>query len=308
MKVCRDIDSLDTAYPVITTGMFDGVHRGHQKILNRLKQAASEFKAAPVILTFWPHPRMVIYPQEETKLLTTLEEKLDIFENTGIKHTIVQPFTRELSVLGSDEFVEQVLMKKLQVKCLVYGYDHRFGSKKKNENIVIQEIAERYGFDAIRVDELNVEGVNISSSKIRNALYAGNVSKAAGYLGYKYFINGTVEGGMKLGTRIGFPTANISNIDEHKLIPCKGVYAVKVYVNNRLHKGMMNIGTRPTIDKSNTQTSLEVHIFDFNKNLYDKPIRVEFVDRIRAEQKFNSLSELKNRLADDKTTALKLLA
>ncbi len=284
---------------VVTTGTFDGVHVGHQVILNRLKKIAQNINGETVLLTFFPHPRMVLYPEDdELRLLNTIEERIQLIEKAGINHLIVHPFSKEFSRLSSVTFVRDILANKIGATKLVIGYDHHFGRNREGSFEHLKEYAPLYGFDVEEIPAQEVQQINISSTKIRNSLINGEINAATQFLGYHYNITGKVIKGKKVGREIGFPTANIKVKDWYKLIPKQGVYAVKVFIDGEKFSGMLNIGTRPTLN-GNKQT-IEVNVFNFNKIIYDKVIKIVFYERIRNEQNFNTLPLLKEQLIKDK--------
>lgn len=307
MKVYSSIeDFVKPSKAVVTIGTFDGVHIGHQKIIQRLRETATSDNGETVILTFFPHPRMILHPEDTNlHLLNTLDEKIALLRKAGIDHLIVHPFTKSFSELGYKEFVEEVLVKKIGVKKLVIGYDHRFGNKREGSFDLLKEIAPGLGFGIEEIPEQDVNQVAVSSTKIRSAIASGDMSMANDYLGKPYALCGTVVEGDKLGRIIGFPTANIAVDQPYKLVPADGVYAVKVHVEGHIYGGMMNIGNRPTVD--GRRHTIEVHLFEFNNDIYHKPILIEFWSRLRNEVKFNSIEQLKLQLAQDEHDAHSIL-
>ena len=301
MKIYTNFDAIGhIPNPVLTIGTFDGVHVGHQKIIEQLNHRAEEVGGESVLFTFFPHPRMVIHPTSHgIKLIQTQEEKIEKLARLGLKHLIVFPFTREFSELTADEFVSQFLVSKLHVHTIIVGYDHQFGKNREGNLQFLQSRASKYGFLVEEISAQEINDVNISSSKIRTALAKGDISTTNHYLNESFELSGTVVHGNKLGRTIGFPTANICVDDPLKLIPGNGVYGVKVTLENgELHTGMMNIGTRPTLDASMT-THIEVHLFDFSGDIYNQKIRVSLIERVREEQKFANVEALKQQLAQD---------
>ena len=291
---------------VVTSGTFDGVHLGHQKILNRLNEVASETKGESVVITFYPHPRSVISPDNKTiNLLSTLDEKIELLEKNGVNHLVIIPFTREFSELSSEEFIQKILIETIGTKTLVIGFDHRFGKNREGGFDYLKENKARYGFEIEEIPRHDLENVGISSSKIRKALLEGEVPTAHHFLGRNYSVSGVIVKGKQLGRTIGFPTANIQVREIAKLIPADGVYAVKVYYCENEFGGMLNIGNRPTVD--GTFKTIEVNIFDFDQEIYGESLKVEFIKKIRNEQKFNGLEELKAQIARDKETCKALL-
>ncbi|WP_423130583.1 bifunctional riboflavin kinase/FAD synthetase [Gaoshiqia sp. Z1-71] len=308
MKIYHDIDDFRVQNPVLTIGSFDGVHRGHFKIIERLKEIACQNKGESVIFTFYPHPRLVLFPDEgNLRLLTTLDEKIRLFEKAGIEHLIVFPFTKEFSDLSYTDFVREILVKKLKIKSLVVGYDHKFGKNREGGFEMLKNLSLVFNFQVEKLDVLLMDDINISSTKIRDALQQGNISRANKYLGYPFTLHGTVVEGQKLGRKLQFPTANIEASDPHKIIPGFGVYAVFVNVGAQKFMGMLNIGTRPTVNKNADSRSIEVHILNFDGNLYKKQIELEFIQKVREEQKFASVEELKLQLEKDKKSVQRIL-
>lgn len=291
---------------VVTSGTFDGVHLGHQKILNRLNQVADLTNGQSVVITFYPHPRSVISPDNQiVKLLSTLDEKIGLLENSGVNHLLIIPFTREFSELSSEEFIQKILIETIGTKTLVIGYDHRFGKNREGGFDFLKANKEKYGFDIEEISRQDIENVVVSSSKIRNALQEGDVPSADHFLGRNYSVSGLIVKGKQLGRTIGFPTANIQVREIAKLIPSDGVYAVKVYYKDDIFGGMLNIGNRPTVD--GTYQTIEVNIFDFDQEIYGENLKVEFLQKIRNEKKFNGLDELKAQIAKDKITCKGIL-
>lgn len=307
MKVYTNIaDFKNVKNPIVTTGTFDGVHLGHQKIISRLKDVAKQEQGETVLLTFYPHPRMVLFPDDnELKLLNTQEEKIKLLENYGIDHLIIYPFTKEFSRLTSVEFVRNILVNSIHTKRLVIGYNHHFGRNREGSFEHLKEFGPIYGFDVEEIPAKDIDSIEISSTKIRQALQSGDVETATAYLGHTYSLTGKVVKGQQLGRTIGYPTANISVEDKYKLIPADGVYAVKVEHNGKSFGGMLNIGNNPTIVGKGR--SIEVNIFDFTEDIYGDDATIYFIKRLRDELKFNGLDELKNALATDKLNALKIL-
>jgi riboflavin kinase/FMN adenylyltransferase len=292
---------------VVTSGTFDGVHLGHRQILKRLQQIAQQSSGESVVLTFWPHPRLVLYPEDgdDLKLLNTFDEKAILLADSGIDHLIRIPFTKEFSQLSSQDFIQQILIDKLNTKKLVIGYDHKFGRNREGSFEHLKANAHQYGFDIEEIPRQDIEEIGISSTLIRNSLLEGKVEVSNQYLSSSYTLTGEVIEGDKLGRTIGFPTANISVANPHKLIPAIGVYAVKVLVNNRVFKAMLNIGYRPTVDGS--KKTIETHLFDFKQEIYGQSITIQFVKRIRDEFKFSSKEALKEQLTKDKRLVIDLL-
>lgn len=309
MKVHYDLNTFNAKKPVITIGVFDGVHLGHKKVISSLLNISKNEQGESVIVTLWPHPRLVLSDEIETlRLLNTLEEKEILLEKQNIDHLVILPFTKEFSKKSACKFTEEILVNKLHVNHLLIGHDHHFGKDRAGDFRDLKDCAERYNFMLTRVNPEKTNGASISSTKIRKHLLEGNLEKANKYLGYEYFIRGKVIGGNRIGKKIGFPTANIEISDSYKLIPGDGVYAVSTRIGQHLYKGMLNIGKRPTIDKHGYRKTIEVHLFEFNENIYHKTISIHFIKRIRDEEKFDNVDQLVEQLKEDKATALKILS
>lgn len=292
---------------VITTGTFDGVHEGHQVIINQLKNIANKIGGETVLLTFFPHPRMVLYPDDnELRLIDTIDERKVLLEKAGIDHLIIHPFSKEFSRLSSLDFVRNVLVNQLGVHTLVIGYDHHFGKNREGSFEHLKEFSPVYGFEVEEISAQEVQQVNVSSTKIRNSLLEGEINAANQFLGHPYLFTGTVVRGDQIGRKIGFPTANILIDEWYKLIPANGVYAVKILLKGSVYMGMLNIGNRPTI--KGKEKTIEVNIFNFNDDIYNNEIQIEFYDRIRDEQKFEGLTDLKNQLSIDKEKAIQVFS
>lgn len=308
MKVYYSIEEFKTVNKTaVTIGTFDGVHTGHNVIIEQLKNAATKIGGESVILTFFPHPRMVLYPDDnELRLLNTIEERTEMLRRAKIDHLIIHPFSKEFSRLSSTEFVRDILVNKLNVSTLVIGYDHHFGRNREGSFEHLQELAPLYDFNVEEIAAQEIQQVNISSTKVRISLSNGEILAANQFLGYNYFIKGIVIEGNKMGRTIGFPTANIKVDQWYKLVPSKGVYAVRVKLDNRTFDGMLNIGNRPTLNKNDNET-IEVNIFNFEEDIYNKEIQIEFYERIRDEQKFNNLDALKKQLEIDKQKVIQIL-
>ena len=291
---------------VVTSGTFDGVHLGHQKILARLREITLASAGESVVITFWPHPRTVVSSDSSNlKLLSTIDEKIELLAANGVQHLLIIPFTRQFSELSSEDFIQQILIDTIGTKKLVIGYDHRFGRDREGGFEYLRANASRYGFEIEEIPRQDVEATGVSSSKIRIALTEGHIQTANSLLGREYSLSGTVVKGKQLGRTIGYPTANILPEESYKLVPANGVYAVRVGYGQEVFKGMLNIGTRPTVD--GTFRTIEANIFDFDRDIYGEQLSVAFVSYIRNEQKFNGLDALKTQLALDKQTAAGLL-
>ena len=307
MQIYRHINDFPkNTCPVLTLGTFDGVHMGHQKILAHLRNIAETTDGKVTLLTFYPHPRKVLFPEmTDMQLLSTLDEKCNLLEKYGVQQLIIQPFSRDFSMLDHDDFIKNILVDKLGVKTLVIGYDHQFGHNRKGSFKDLQELAPSMGFNVVEIPKQDIEATAVSSTRIRKALFRGEVELAAHLLGYDYTISGQVVKGNQIGRTIGFPTANINVEDPEKLIPANGVYAVMVNVNGQLHRGAMNIGTRPTFD--NGERKLEVFLLNFDKDIYGERITVHFKFRLRDELKFPSVDKLIEQMNVDIRTTLELL-
>jgi riboflavin kinase / FMN adenylyltransferase len=294
--------------PVISIGVFDGVHKGHAAVFTRVRQRAMELEGESAIVTFWPHPRFVLGKNEnDLKLLTTLDEKKLLIRRHGIDHLFILPFTREFARLPACSFVRQYLVEGAGLVHLVFGYDHHFGRKREGNFENLRQCATLYGFGIEQLEPVTQDGVRVSSSAIRTALSVGNVKLASQLLSYDYSIRGTITGGRRVGRILGFPTANVEPEDRTKVIPADGVYAVIVTVGKKSFMGMMNIGIRPTLNESQVSKSLEVHLIDFDGDIYNQSLTISFIERIRDERKFGNLGQLKEQLAKDKALAIKIL-
>ena len=298
MKIVREFENYTENTPkVLSLGMFDGVHFGHISIINLLKSVAQENNLETAILTFWPHPRKVFNPNDEIKLLNTLNEKLNLLENANLDVVFLKSFDENFRNLTGEEFVRQILVQKLNVKHIIIGHDHVFGKNKSGNFELLQKLSKELDFVVQQLDAVKEGEFNISSTKIRNCLANGNIIGANKMLGYHYSVSGKVIDGKKLGRTIGYPTANIE-VDELKLLPKKGAYIVEVYVKNKFYKGMLSIGTNPTVNGD--KLTVEVYILDFNEDIYGQEITVKFRDFLHDEIKFEGLEKLIERLDEDK--------
>ena len=308
MIVYRGLDDLQPLpNAVVTSGTFDGVHRGHQTILMRLTEVAKESNGQSVLITYWPHPRTVVAnDSQELKLLTTLDEKIELLDQAGVGHLVVIPFTRSFSQLTSEEYIRQILIDKIGTKKLVIGYDHRFGRDREGGFDYIRAHQHEYGFTVEEIPRQDVAAVGVSSSKIRAALGEGNIDTANRFLGRPYALTGTIVKGRQLGRTIGFPTANMQVDDATKLIPAHGVYAVDVLYAGQTLGGMLNIGFRPTV--AGTSLTIETYIFDFDKDIYGEHLTLRFRAFLRPEQKFDGLPALVAQLKQDEDSARAVLA
>ena len=307
VKVHRGFDSnTDINNPAITVGMIDGVHLGHRSILNELIKQARKFNGESVVITFWPHPRSVV-SDSPVSLLNTLDEKLAIMQEIGIDHVFVIPFTREFSDASPEHFIKHLLFENLHFKAFIVGYDHHFGKNRSGDFEMVNKLSESLNFKAIQVPALQMDGINISSTKIRQALLSGEIVKANKFLGYPYSLSGTVIKGERLGHQLGFPTANLKT-PAGKLIPANGVYAVKVLCRTgKIFHGMVNIGTKPTVNFDTKKLFVEVHLFNFSRDIYGETITLSFIQRIRDERKFTSTNELKAQIEKDKIAILQTI-
>lgn len=307
MKIFNSITSFRATKPtIVTIGTFDGVHLGHRKILEQITKTAEALNCESLVLTFFPHPRMVLQEETEMKQLNTLSEKVMLLDNLGVDHLVIHPFDKDFSQLSAEEFVKNVLVDVFNVKKIIIGHDHRFGRNRTANIDDLIIFGKKYAFEVEQISAEAINEVSISSTKIRNSLSKGNVELAAIYLGYDYSLTGIVCRGKQLGRTIGYPTANIQIDESYKLIPLNGVYVAKSIVNNTIVYGMMNIGTRPTIEGT-TQT-IEINFFNFEQDLYNQKITVSLLKRMRSEQKFESVDGLKTQLGVDKITAQKYIS
>jgi len=306
LKIFNSIKSFNATKPtIVTIGTFDGVHLGHCKILEQITKSAHSMHCESLVLTFFPHPRMVLQEDTEMKQLNTLDEKIALLDNLGIDNLVVHPFDKEFSRLTAEEFVKKVLVDVFKIKKIIIGHDHRFG---RNRTATIDDLinfGETYGFEVEQISAKEINEVSISSTKIRNALLEGNIELATNFLGYDYSLTGIIIKGKQLGRTIGYPTANITIEEDYKLIPNNGVYIAKSVLNGKTVFGMMNIGTRPTVD--GTKQTIEINFFDFKQDLYGQKITISLLHRMRSEQKFESIVALKNQLGKDKKTALSFI-
>lgn len=307
MKIYHDIgDFARLGCAVVTSGTFDGVHLGHQKILHRLRETALKMSGETVVITFWPHPRLVLNPFDtQLKLLSTFEEKCELLREYGVQHLLRIPFTREFSQLSSGEFIRRVLVDAIGTNKLVIGYDHHFGKNREGSFEQLKENGPQYGFGIEEIPRQEVDHIGVSSTKIRTALEAGDVETATHLLGRPYSLTGRVVMGDRIGRTLGYPTANLEIDSAHKLIPADGIYAVTALLEHRPLKGMMYIGNRPTIE--GTKRNIEVHLFDFNEDIYGETLTVYLHARTRGDAHFEDLEQLKQQLHLDKAETLKVL-
>ena len=307
MREITDITTFTTQQPtVLTIGTFDGVHLGHQKIVERVVTIARQEGLLATVFTFFPHPRMVVQHDKGLKLIHTLEEKKQLLQQLGVDLLVVQPFNEAFAQLTAEEFVSSILVQRLNVKKVIIGYDHRFGRNRTANIDDMRLFGKKYRFAVEEISVQEVDEVSVSSTRIREALNKGDVTTAEHYLGTPYSLTGRVVHGLKLGRTLGYPTANIQVTEDYKLIPKDGVYAVYSYIRGRKVYGMMSIGKNPTIEGKGA--SIEVYFFDFNGDLYDQKLTIEFVQYLREEQKFATIDLLKKQLQDDETAARKAIA
>ncbi len=292
-------------HTVLTIGTFDGVHIGHQKIIKRLVEISEIKNLTPSLLTFFPHPRMVLQKDANIKLINTIDEKKDILKQFGISNLVIKEFTKEFSRLTAEDFVKNILVDHLKAKHIIIGYDHHFG-RNRNANIEdLKQFGKDFDFEVEEISKQDINDVAVSSTKIRAALQEGNIKTANTYLGYNFMLTGKVIDGKKLGQTINYPTANLHIEETYKLIPKHGVYIVKSIIDNITVYGMMNIGHNPTVNGKHQ--TIETHFFDFNKDLYGQNLKIELLQRLRDEQKFNSVQELQSQLHIDKKNALEFI-
>lgn len=291
---------------VITIGTFDGVHLGHRTILQQVVSHAKELNGESIVLTFEPHPRKLLFPDQPLRILTPLLEKIDLITQAGINHVFVVPFTKEFAALSAEAYIQEFLVKHLHPKGIVIGYDHQFGHDRAGNINLLQAYENEGGFRVYEIPAKQIEDAAISSTKIRNALTAGHVADAANMLGRYYSLKGTVIAGAKIGRQLGYPTANISPLDAEQIVPQNGVYAIQGVIENITYKGMMNIGIRPTVSNE-LSLHIEAHLFDFSEDIYNKQVEIIFVERLRDEQRFPSLDALKAQLGQDALHAKQVL-
>ncbi len=303
MKIFNSVnDFICSKKTILTLGTFDGVHIGHRKILEKVTQNTNTETTESLVLTFFPHPRMVLKGQSDIKLLNTIGEKIDLLENLGVQNLVIHPFDEEFSKLTAEEFVKTILVDRFHIQKIIIGHDHRFGRNRTANIDDLVAFGKQYDFEVEQISVQEVQQVSISSTKIRKALTEGNMALANDYLGYEYFLTGIVSKGKQLGRTIGFPTANLKIEESDKLIPKNGVYVVKSTIDQKIVFGIMNIGFNPTV--SGEQLSVEVHYLDFDADLYGQEIRVAILEYLRSEQKFDSIILLKEQLQKDKNAAL----
>jgi len=307
MRIYNNIEEFSPVKnAIVTIGTFDGVHIGHRKIIAGIKELAQNSGGETVLLTFFPHPRMILHPEDETiKLINTIHEKAQLLEDLGVDHLIITPFTRDFSNQDAEDYIRDILVNKIGTKKIVIGYDHRFGKNREGGLDTLLRLGPVYGFEVIEIPEQDVNEVAVSSTRIRNALLKGDIDLANTFLGYPFFVTGYVGRGDQIGRQIGYPTANIMIEERYKLIPADGIYAVKVKIGNGVYNGMGYIGTRPTLN--GISRNIEVNLFDFNRDIYGQHISMEFYHFVRDDIKFRSLAELTDQLARDKADVKGLL-
>src|SRR5690349_21356536 len=307
MKIYHGIDDFtQLQFAVVTSGTFDGVHLGHQKIFSRLREIASRNFGETVVITYWPHPRLVLHPEDDSlKLLNTFEEKADLLKDQGIQHLIRIPFTKEFSHLSSEQFIQEILVNTIGTRKLVIGYDHHFGKNREGSFEQLKLNGPRYGFDDEEIPRQEVDHVAVSSTKIRRALEEGDIETANHFLGLPYRVTGRVVTGDRIGRTLGYPTANIEVDTKYKLIPADGIYAVTVSHEHNVYKGMLYIGVRPTL--RGTKRNIEVNLFEFDQDIYGETLTLHFHSQLRGDQTFDGLESMKAQLKKDKEDALRAL-
>lgn len=284
---------------VVTIGTFDGVHIGHKKIIARLIESAQANSWESLVLTFFPHPRMVLQKESQIRLINTIDERASLLESQGLDHLVVHPFTKEFSRMTAADFVQEILVNQLQAKKVIIGYDHRFGRNRNADITDLKKYGKQFGFTVEEISKQELEDVAISSTKVRKALEAGDIARANDYLGYPIMLNGTVVKGKKLGREMGYPTANLDVPEDYKLIPAQGVYVVQSYIDNVCVYGMMNIGTNPTV--GGEKQTIETYFFDFDGDLYGKQLNIQLLARIREEKSFASIEQLIKAMKKDES-------
>ena len=306
MKIYHHIDEfIPLTGTVVTIGTFDGVHQGHRQIISNVVSLAKASGGESVILTFFPHPRMILHPEDQSiKLITTIAEKAELLEQQGVDHLIITPFSRDFSNQTPQQYIADILVKQIGTKKIVIGYDHRFGKDRSGGLQDLQQLAPVYGFEVIEIPEQDINDIAVSSTRIRTALLESDIATANECLGYPFFLTGKVIRGDQIGRTIGYPTANIQPDESYKLIPGDGIFAVLADIDGEVFKAMAYIGQRPTIN--GITRNIEVNIFDFDRDIYNQTIRLHFLSYIRGDIKFKSLNELKTQLAQDKSDVLQV--
>lgn len=298
MRIYRSIEEFSANNPIVTIGMFDGVHAGHRAILRQLEQSKQTIDGESVLLTFWPHPRMFFGKTDGFKMLTTMDEKLELLEQLGLDVCLVLPFSSEFASLSPEDYITKIIFQGIGAKKVVIGYDHKYGRNGSGSFDLMQVYGKQFGFEVEQISALSINGNAISSTKIRNNLFQGDIETANNFLSYQYFLNGEVVAGLQIGRTIGFPTANIKINSEFKEIPAKGVYGGTVNIDGVNYKAVINIGNNPTIN-AHLPLSVEVHLLDFSRDIYGKKIRITFINKIREEMKFASISDLQKAIQND---------
>lgn len=306
MKIFRSIEDYNlNQRTILTIGTFDGVHEGHKKILNKLIFSSKKKNLSSVVLTFFPHPRVILNKYNEVKMIDTLDEKIKAFEKLGIENLIIHPFDKSFSLLSADQFIKDYLIKKLKINHIIIGYDHRFGKGREASVDDLKKYGESFDFIVEEIKAHEVESIAVSSTKIRDSINSGELDISAKFLGRFFKLTGKVVKGDGLGKQINYPTANIYVEENYKIIPKDGVYFIKTLIDDNEFHGMMNIGHRPTIGEN--KKSIEVHLFDFDNDIYDKTISVDVLLKIRDEIKFSSIEALKEQLKKDETYCIQLI-
>ena len=307
MRVVKDLAHLpEFKNSVITIGTFDGVHKGHQQLIKRINQLAAQSNGESIIITFHPHPRLIINPNDDSlQLLNTAEEKIELLRHYGVNNVVMVPFSRSFSEQTAEDYIEYFLVKHFHPTYIVTGYDHKFGKNRSGDINLLLQMRHRFHYEVEEIKKETLDAITISSTKIRNALQEGNIKTANELLGHNYTLEGLVVKGLQNGRKIGYPTANLSIADNHKLIPRKGIYAVKVHYNNTQFGGMLNIGFNPTF--GGTKLSVEVNILNFDKEIYGEKIKLELLEYVRDEKKFENVQQLISAIDNDKVNIEKIL-
>lgn len=306
MKIYRNIDDYDQEKgAVVTIGTFDGLHHGHQEILKKVVNSSIEKKLSSVVLTFFPHPRTILNKYNNIRMIDTLDEKINQLDKIGIDSLIIQPFDKSFSLLTADHYIKDFLVEKLKLKHIIIGYDHRFGKGREASVVDLKSYSKEYNFTVEEIEAKEIETIKISSSKIRNSINEGDLETTKKYLGRNFKLTGKIIKGDGLGKKINYPTANIFIKEKYKIIPKDGVYFIRTLIKNKSFNGMMNIGHRPTIGSNDK--SIEVHLFNFNQDIYNKEISIDIILKIRDEKKFSSIEALKQQLKKDENYCLKLI-
>ncbi len=306
MRIYHSIQEFSAHNPILTIGMFDGVHAGHREILAHLESEKKAYQGESVLLTFWPHPRVFFGKAEGFKMLTSLDEKLELLEQTGLDACLVLPFTNEFANLSPEDYITQIIHEGIGARKVIIGYDHKYGKNGSGTFELMQKFAQKLHFELERIDAYSIESKAISSTKVRNALSVGDIKTANSYLTYNYFIDGTIVAGAQIGRTLGFPTANLQLNFSQKMLPTDGVYACYTLVNGEKYASVVNIGTNPTIQKELPLT-IEIHLLDFQGDIYGEQVRVQFVSRLRDEQQFFSREALQEAIKKDIAVARTVL-